>query len=455
MPRTRHKLDEKAAYRLLASPYSKPLGKEDVAALNKLVADLDGLPLALAQAASYMRKYEKYPAAYLKLLAARSDVLHKEDLVGNYNPGLDLATILLLDLAEAIAQEPAAGVIAHSMAYLAPDNIPETLLRGLVKDEAHFLTAIALLEGTITTTEQGYSIHRVRQEVLRAELAKDKSVHKVLAHLTPLLTQAWSFKYNDLATWPVAATLAPHVQALWSHVEDPKLQASMLSTLNGLGDYFNRVRSALAEATNLLLLAVQAGEQLVPKSTVLATSYNNWGDSYYSQGDYAQAIEFYNKALQIFIKALGENHPDVASSYNNLGASYHSQGHYDKAINYFNKVLQILLKVLGENHPNVASSYNNLGLAYDHQGHYDKAIQYHNKALQIKLKVLGTNHPDVATSYFCLGSTYYNKQDSEVAAIHYLELALVIYREKLGETHPDTKATKKWLDLVRKAQAKK
>jgi hypothetical protein len=40
---------------------------------------------------------------------------------------------------------------------------------------------------------------------------------------------------------------------------------------------------------------------------------------YKTQGKLDKAIEFYEKALSIKIKVLGEEHPSVASSYNNLG----------------------------------------------------------------------------------------------------------------------------------------
>ena len=40
---------------------------------------------------------------------------------------------------------------------------------------------------------------------------------------------------------------------------------------------------------------------------------------YKNQGKHDKAIEFYEKALSIKIKVLGEEHPDVAISYSNLG----------------------------------------------------------------------------------------------------------------------------------------
>ena len=138
-----------------------------------------------------------------------------------------------------------------------------------------------------------------------------------------------------------------------------------------------------------------------------AEKYATQAAQYYQQGNYAQALEFYNKALAIRLKVLGENHPDTATSYNNIGIVYDSQGNYAKALEYHNKALEIRLNVLGENHHYTATSYNNFGAVYDNQGNYAKALEFYNKALAIRLKVLGENHPDTAASHYSIGVLLY------------------------------------------------
>ena len=56
-----------------------------------------------------------------------------------------------------------------------------------------------------------------------------------------------------------------------------------------------------------------------------------------------QALEFYQKALKIWLQVLGENHPDVATSYNNIGFVYNNLGEYDKALEFHQKALKIRL----------------------------------------------------------------------------------------------------------------
>ena len=40
---------------------------------------------------------------------------------------------------------------------------------------------------------------------------------------------------------------------------------------------------------------------------------------------YEKALEFYEKALKIRLKKLGEDHPDVAQTYNNMANVYENQ----------------------------------------------------------------------------------------------------------------------------------
>ena len=56
----------------------------------------------------------------------------------------------------------------------------------------------------------------------------------------------------------------------------------------------------------------------------MATSLNNLAGLYDSLGDYAKAEPLYKRALAIWEKALGPDHPDVATSLNNLAALYDS-----------------------------------------------------------------------------------------------------------------------------------
>ena len=85
--------------------------------------------------------------------------------------------------------------------------------------------------------------------------------------------------------------------------------------------------------------------------------------------------------------------------YHQLAGVKEDQGEYQEALEFHQKCLDIYLKSLPPNHPNLATSYNNIGLVHDKMGEYSKALEFHQKCLDIYLKSLPPNHPDLATSY--------------------------------------------------------
>ena len=168
-----------------------------------------------------------------------------------------------------------------------------------------------------------------------------------------------------------------------------------------------------------------------------ASSYNNIGNVCGITGDYNKALDFYNKALEIQEKVLGEEHSDTTCSYNNIGNVYNDLGNYDKALKNHNKALEIRKKILGEEHTDTASSYNNIGNVCNNLGNYDKALKNHNRALEIYKKVLSEESSDTAMSYNNIGCDCYNLGNYDKALECYTN-ALKTRKKVLGEEHTDT-----------------
>ncbi|CAF3625048.1 unnamed protein product [Rotaria sp. Silwood1] len=182
---------------------------------------------------------------------------------------------------------------------------------------------------------------------------------------------------------------------------------------------------------------------------LLASTYNNIGLAYNNMGDYAKALQFYEKAHTIEEKDLPSNHPDLANSYNNIGLAYNNMGDYSKALEFYEKSLKIREKTLPSNHPSLASSYNNIGAAYYGKNDYLKALEFYEKAHQIEEKALPPNHPDLASSYNNIGHAYSGMSDYS-KAISYLEKALAIGQISLPSTHPLIKTFMNSIDCVKK-----
>ncbi|RDC65533.1 tetratricopeptide repeat protein [Adhaeribacter pallidiroseus] len=159
------------------------------------------------------------------------------------------------------------------------------------------------------------------------------------------------------------------------------------------------------------------------------------GIVYYYKGEYDRALQFYQKALQLRRKILGDDHPGLCSSYNNIGIIYYRKGEYDQALKYYYQDLEISLKSSGKTHLDIAASYSNIGNVYFDKADYDQAFTFTQKAITLKLEALGESHPELANSYNTIGNIYAYKGELDKALGYNLK-ALHLWQKALGETHP-------------------
>ena len=188
-------------------------------------------------------------------------------------------------------------------------------------------------------------------------------------------------------------------------------------------------------------------KQLGPNHVDVATSYNNIGQVYSKKGDFDKAMDYYQRALEIKEKQLCPNHVDVAVSYNNIGLVYSKKGDFDKAMDYFQRALEIQEKQLSPNRVHVALSYKNIGLVYSKKGDFDKAVDYYERALETEEKQLGPNHVHVALSYNHIGLVY-SKKGAFDKAMDYYQRALEIEEKQLGRNQVDVAVSYNNIGLV-------
>jgi tetratricopeptide (TPR) repeat protein len=159
---------------------------------------------------------------------------------------------------------------------------------------------------------------------------------------------------------------------------------------------------------------------------------NNYGNVFETIGQYDKALVFYQKCLNIRLKTLGKEHPDIALSFNSIGALWAvKKGDYYKAFEYYQKSLDIFLKNFGEEDLRTAAVYNNIAGCVS-----DNALEYYQKSLDAHLKTLGQVHTIVATLYNNIG-TYWRDKGNFNKAIEYYQNSLDIRLKTFGEEHPD------------------
>lgn len=167
----------------------------------------------------------------------------------------------------------------------------------------------------------------------------------------------------------------------------------------------------------------------------LTNLYANAAETYSHIGDYAKALSLHEQALEICTTFLPPNHIDFIVCYNNIGELYRNMGDYRKAAIAYVRALEIEQINLPPNHPDLATTYNNMGLVDSALGDYTNAAIFYEKSLEIMNVALPPNHPSLGALYNNIGHVHYCKGD-HAKAISSFEKALDIQKQTLPSTHP-------------------
>jgi tetratricopeptide (TPR) repeat protein len=475
-------------------------GQKDGA--DALAGALGDLPLALEQAGAYIQETGVSLSAYLKLFQERQKELLSRGKPDAYPD--TVATTWDLSFQKASEEVPASADLLNLCSFLAPDNIPKSLLSegveqlpdplaSTVTDDMALNDAIAALKRypLLTVADDYLSVHRLVQAVARDRLS-EKEQKRWAEAAVRLVNGAFPQKSQDVRTWDECSALLPHALAAAGHSEE--LEVAHESTgrlLNQTGLYL-RGRAEFSEAKSVHERALEIGEKVYgPDHPNVAKTIKNLGGVLREMGDFDGARKCYERALKICDKALGSDHPNVAIIINSLSLVLQDMGDLEDAKEHLEQALKIDEEVYGPYHPAVARDTNNLGIVWwsmsdlkgakehleralkidenvmgvDHSkvstavnnlawvsremGGFDGAKKYYERALEIREKEYGPDHPNVATIVSNLGTVLEDMGDLAGAKEHY-ERALVIYVNHLGEDHPYTKNVHKLMESLRR-----
>jgi predicted ATPase/transcriptional regulator with XRE-family HTH domain len=141
------------------------------------------------------------------------------------------------------------------------------------------------------------------------------------------------------------------------------------------------------------------------------------------QGDYEQAIAFYEEALALY-RARGDK-KGTALALSRLGAVANEQGDFDKADGFYQESLT-LSREIGDK-VSTAGILNNLGNQEVLRGNVEQAAAFYLNSLQFAREM--GHMQRTATALLNLGRlAFYHQEDYERAA-SYLEESLSLYRE--------------------------
>jgi tetratricopeptide (TPR) repeat protein len=297
---------------------------EEINRAGDIVMALDYFPLALDQAGAYIEEtqctFEDYLALYQthrqKLLARRGKQ------ATNYPDSV--ATTWSLSFQKVEQANPAAAQLLHLCAFLAPDRIPEELIK-----EGAAYWPLELKQ----SAADFYIYNEVIEELLKFSLVKRQVEDRVLS-------------IHRLVQAVQVDIMEPEVRLQWAERVVRGIDAGFPVNSDELAAWPSCLRY-LDQAQTCHTL-IEHYEFSFPEA---ANVLNRIGLYLHDHALYTLSEPLYQRALVIREQLLGEMHPDTATSLNNLASLYESQGSHAEAEPLYRRALAIYEQQLGDKHP--------------------------------------------------------------------------------------------------------
>ncbi|HAH59468.1 MAG TPA: hypothetical protein DCL86_15090 [Bacteroidales bacterium] len=167
--------------------------------------------------------------------------------------------------------------------------------------------------------------------------------------------------------------------------------------------------------------------------------YNNIGAVFFIEQEYEEAYNYYNKALEIFMKK-GDKY-GISVANNNIGDVFKMMEKYDAALIYYNKVLSVSDSLI--NPELEAICLNNIGIVKEMMNDGDSAIYYYSKGLE-KAELL--NDQILITRTLSLIGNFLFEKGSYAKAKSYLKRAFDLSRDFV--IYEDMSNTSKLLQMI-------
>ena len=403
-------MDEDDALCLLHKKLGSAIAREEAVRLTQA---LDSMPLAITQAAAFIRQRE--PRMSVSRYAdeiCRSDQnrarLLRRDMGDSRRDGRASNSIIAtwqISFEYIRRHMPTAARLLSLMSMFDRQGIPGSLLQEQYEggeggdadldDDIYTLTSFSLVK--VSADGDEFEMHQLVQFSTKKWLELYNEL-EVWRGTYAMLMDA-SYPVGKHENWPVCRALFPHAQAMaQGRPEDAKALEAWASVLFKVAWYVSEI-GQYSKAFELGSAALQARESVLEVDHPdTLNSLNNLGLVLRQQGRYGEAEKMLQKALEAKKRVLGEDHPDALRSIGNLAATYRNQGRWEEAEKLQLEVMQKHKTVLGENHPDTLISMANLAFMWKDQGRQIDTVGLLRESVQLRRRVLGVNHPRYVSS---------------------------------------------------------
>jgi tetratricopeptide (TPR) repeat protein len=440
--------------------------------LPAIAEHLGGLPLAVTQAIAFITaRPGETPATYLHRLRHNQPDVYAAKAPPDHP--VPLAKTWDIAMRALAAAHPVALELLRHLAYIAPDDIPVSLLEGLLPDtDLPALLEVLRTNGLIRATKTHITIHRLVQDITRWAIPDENHyLQHWVTHLAATEPDDDSWDPAEIARY---RDIAPHVLVVAEHgppsddlvrvtrntgfslTQEGNLTAadvlleralamavglhhdnhpSIALALDCIG-VLDRSRGNLPAALDhheraLAILENAYGREHLSLSTVL----RHLGAVHLLLGDREAARACLARSLEIS-DATAPNSPHVAEAMNSLGVIYRHLRDPERALDLVRQSQAILEEHLPPDHPQLAPGLCNLGDILGDMGDYESALDAYERSLRINEAAFGPQHRNIIIALNNIGATH-SQAGRPRESVDFLLRALQMIEETYGRHHPD------------------
>jgi tetratricopeptide (TPR) repeat protein len=437
---------------------------QDAMQALRLAELLDGLPLALEQAAAYVAHTQISLAEYLEVWESECD-----STLGWYDEGImQYPAPLAITWQRTFHQlAPTGQALLRLIAYLAPDPIPVEMLasgEAMLWKAAQRLCAengeevrprsvredLAELTGLSLISRQGghVTMHRVVQEVIRQRIP-DESKAAWIDLAMELLGQYGPLASHDPDTWRIWDLLRPHSVQILAHAKQQgTLQSpAAVSLMMRLGALLTG-KGLYSEAEPVLRKMLEIEERLFGGNRYeTAVGLHNLGASLRLMHRSDEAEPLLRRSVDLFFAQGQERHPEATKPVNALALLLMERHQWTEAEELLRRALALDQEAYEENHPAIALDLRHLALLLTSTGRTHEAEPVIRKALQITRELNGEAHPMTARKMLILAGILRDLGRTDEAE-PVAQKTLEIFEQVLGPEHPLTQSARKDLSSL-------
>jgi tetratricopeptide (TPR) repeat protein len=138
------------------------------------------------------------------------------------------------------------------------------------------------------------------------------------------------------------------------------------------------------DAERMFRAALQEAESFGPADPRLGVSLNSLARVFQTRRRWADAEQFYKRALAIAAEQHGPDHPDAAVTQANLAGLFMAQDRFADAKPLLEQALATFNKAFGDAHPSLATVLDSYAMCLRKTAHDDEAVKAEEWAESIR-----------------------------------------------------------------------